>query len=112
VIERGQNLRFALETEQTVFILGEERREDLDRDVAIELAVARAVHLAHATAAKEIDDRIRAKLPPDEGRRLFRGSQQRNCRRAQKLIRRGLTGEERFDFAAQLAVARTGLGDE
>ena len=41
MIERGERLRFALEARQPIGICGEQVRQDLERDVAIEL-VSRA----------------------------------------------------------------------
>ena len=40
----------------------EVRREDLDRDVAPQLAVARAIDLAHAAGAERREDRVWAEL--------------------------------------------------
>ncbi len=47
MVERGQQPRLALEAGEPVRIGREEARQDLDRDVAPELRVAGAVHLAH-----------------------------------------------------------------
>ena len=47
MVERGEELRVALETSETVNVGGEELRQDFQRDVATELRVARAVDLAH-----------------------------------------------------------------
>ena len=112
MVEGRENPGFALEADQTVRVLGEERREDLDRHVAIELAVARAVDIAHPATAKEVHDRIRAELPADERRSLLCCSHQRNRRPAQESVRRGLARQERLDFFTQLAIAGTRLADE
>ena len=52
MIERGEHLRFALEPREPSGIARERLRQDLDRDLAIELGVARAVDLAHAAGAE------------------------------------------------------------
>jgi hypothetical protein len=56
VIERCERLRFALESRQPLRIVCERFGEDLQRDVAIELRVPRAIHLAHTTRAERGDD--------------------------------------------------------
>ena len=53
MIERREHLRFALEPRQPIGIGRERVRQDLDRDVAIQLRVAGAIHLAHAAAPQE-----------------------------------------------------------
>ena len=60
MIERGQRLRFAREAGESIMIGGERVRQDLQGDVAIELRVASAIHLAHATGANGRDDLVRA----------------------------------------------------
>ena len=58
--ERGHRLRFTLESRQALGIRGEQFRQDLDRDVAIELVIARPIHLSHATGADGAEDFVRA----------------------------------------------------
>ena len=60
VVQRGQHLRFALETGEAIRIAGEGVRQDLQRDVAIQLGIARAIHLAHAAGAEGGEDFVRA----------------------------------------------------
>ncbi len=62
MIERGQNLRLALEAGQPVAIEREELGEDLERDVAIERCVAGAIHLAHAARAERREDLVGTEL--------------------------------------------------
>ena len=57
MIERGEHAGFALEAGQPIGVRGEQRRQDLDRDVASELRVARAVDLAHPAGAHQLHDR-------------------------------------------------------
>jgi hypothetical protein len=54
--ERREHLRFALEARHPELVVGEDIAEDLQRDVASELGIARAVHLAHAPRAEGGDD--------------------------------------------------------
>ena len=56
VVERGEHLRLAAEARQAIGIGGEELGQDFDRDVAIELRVARAIHLAHAARTQRFED--------------------------------------------------------
>ena len=51
MIQRRERLRFAREPREPIGIVRERVRQDLDRDVAIQLRVARAIHLAHAAFA-------------------------------------------------------------
>ena len=57
-------MRLARETRAAVRVGGKERRKNLERDVAPQLAVVRAIHLAHAACAHERDDLIRAEMRP------------------------------------------------
>ena len=56
MIQRREHLRFALEPRQAIRIAGKCRRQDLDRDVAIQLRIARAVDLAHPADAEQAVD--------------------------------------------------------
>ena len=51
MIQRRERLRFAREPRQPVGVAGEGVGQDLQRDIAIELRIARAKHLAHAAGA-------------------------------------------------------------
>ena len=51
VVQRRQDLGFPLESREACDISRERRRQDLDRHVAFQLAVARAVDLAHSAFA-------------------------------------------------------------
>ena len=52
MVQRREDLRFAFETGEPIGVVGEGGGQDLDRDVAIELRIARAIDLAHAAGAK------------------------------------------------------------
>ena len=51
MIQRGEDLGFALEARQPIGVVRERFGQDLDRDVAIQLRVARAIDLAHPACA-------------------------------------------------------------
>ena len=59
MIQRGQELRLTLEPREAIGIAGEQVWEDLDRDVAIQLLVAGAIHLSHPAFAELARDSIR-----------------------------------------------------
>jgi hypothetical protein len=58
VVERGQQLGLALEARQALAIGGEKARENLHRDIAIELRVAGPIHLPHAASAYCAEDLV------------------------------------------------------
>ena len=71
----------------------EVRRQDFDRDVAPELAVARAIDLAHAAGAERRDDCVGPELTADHLASFWRPSKvacddRRRC--LEKLRRTGL----------------------
>ena len=59
VVERGDRAGFALEPLAELRVAGEVRRQDLDRDGAIETRVARLVDLAHPARAERRHDFVR-----------------------------------------------------
>ena len=65
VVERAGRLGLVLEAAQPLGVLGEVGVDDLERHIAREPLVARAVDLAHAALAEERDDLVR----PDPGAR-------------------------------------------
>ena len=60
VIERRSELRLALEAREPLGIVRERVGQDLDRDVAAEPRVARAIDLAHAAGAESDKDLVDA----------------------------------------------------
>ena len=60
MVERAARARLVLEAPQALGIARERGGQHLDRDVAAEPRVARAVHLAHPARTKRADDLIRA----------------------------------------------------
>ena len=59
VRERGDSLRFALEALAACRVVGELRRQDLDRDSAIEAPVQRPIDFPHSPGPERRDDFIR-----------------------------------------------------
>ena len=51
VVQRGERLRFAREPGQAIGVVRKRIRQHLQRDIAIELGVAGAPHLAHSAFA-------------------------------------------------------------
>ena len=60
MVERGQHLRFAPEARESIGICGEQIRQQLQRNVAPQLRIAGAIHLAHAAGTERSDNVIRA----------------------------------------------------
>ena len=60
MVQRGEGLGFAREPRQAVGIMRERFGQDLDRDVTIQLRVARAEDLPHAAFADRRDDFVDA----------------------------------------------------
>ena len=58
MIEGRQRLCFAVEACESIGIGRERVRQNLHRDVAIELRIARAVHLAHSSCAQGTENLI------------------------------------------------------
>jgi hypothetical protein len=56
MVQRGEESRLTLESLEPVAISSEDFREDLDRDVATESSVARAIDLAHPARSERADD--------------------------------------------------------
>ena len=58
MVERGDDLRLALET------LAEPLGRDLDGDVTSQAGIPRAIHLAHAAQRQSADDLVGAEFVP------------------------------------------------
>jgi hypothetical protein len=61
MIERREDLRFALKPREAIRIVRQRGREDFDGDVATELRIARAIDLAHPAGADGGEDLVRSK---------------------------------------------------
>ena len=68
MVERRERLRLSREAGEVVGVRREQRRQDLDRDAAIELRVTRAIDLAHAAGAERPGDLV----DPDPGASVHR----------------------------------------
>lgn len=66
MVERGKDLSFALESCEPIGIGGEQFRQHLQCDLALELRVLGAIDLAHAARANEVDDFV----GPNTGTRI------------------------------------------
>ena len=64
MVERGEDLRLALEADEAIAIEREHGRYDLQRDVATKFRVACAIHLTHAAGAEGGEDLVRAEASP------------------------------------------------
>ena len=60
MIERREDLRFTGKARESLRVRSEELGQDFDCHVAIELGVARAIHLAHAAGAEDGEDCVGA----------------------------------------------------
>ena len=58
LFQSSERLRFARKPGEAIRVEREELRQDLDRDVTIELRVVGAIHLTHAARAKQRNDLI------------------------------------------------------
>ena len=66
MIQRSQQPRLALEAREPLAVGRERVGQDLDRDVAPEPRVARAIDLAHAAGTQERDDLVHTQSLTDE----------------------------------------------
>ena len=64
MIERCEELRFALEARDAFGVIGQCRGQQLQRNVAAERGVARAIDLAHAAGAEQRDDLYEPRTVP------------------------------------------------
>ena len=62
MIQRGEHFGLALKPGEPIGVAGELERKDLDRDLALQPRVGRAVDLAHAARAERRHDLVRAEL--------------------------------------------------
>ncbi len=60
MIEGAEHLRLALEPRQSVRVVGQQTRQHLQCDVAIELRVPGPIHLSHAAFANQADNFVGA----------------------------------------------------
>ena len=60
MIQRGQQSGFACEARHAIDVRRERRRQDLQRDVAPQLGVARTIHFAHPAGPEGTEDLVQA----------------------------------------------------
>jgi hypothetical protein len=58
MVHRGQDVSFTLETGEPLAITGHFRRQHLQRDLALEFRISRAIDLTHASRAKGRDNLV------------------------------------------------------
>ena len=113
VIEGREQLRLALETRPTVGIRPDERRQNLDGDIAMQRRIASAIHLTHPAGAERRHDGIRANLPAHR--------REPTCERGRGNVERGCLDEvlsvfrmrqQLFHLPAQCLVFGAGVGEE
>src|SRR5262249_31450385 len=115
MIQRRQHLRLTLESCDTVRIASERFRKYLDRYVTFQPQVARAIDITHAAGADETHNLVIADLSPQPG---LAGDGQRSPRRTfhdrllHEIAHAFFFGQKRFDFTAQIVVARARLVEE
>jgi hypothetical protein len=61
VIERGERLCFTRKSRDAIGVAGKGVGQNLDRDVAIQLRIARALHFAHAAGTERRQNFVRTK---------------------------------------------------
>jgi hypothetical protein len=77
VIERRECLRFARKSRQPMGIGRKDIRQDLDRDVAIQLRITRAMDFAHPACPERAEDLVRTEF---RSRRKHQAVLTRLCR--------------------------------
>ena len=60
MIERRESLRLALETPQAFGVVGKEPRQDFDRNVPLQTAIATTIDFAHATGTDGVCNLVRS----------------------------------------------------
>src|SRR5688572_32046103 len=96
MVELRERARLAQETLGEARLVGGVAGEDLERDVAVELPVARAIDRAHAALAEQRAD---LELRKARGELLGRGRRRAARGRRLRVVRRGLGGDRDLDPA-------------
>ena len=109
MIQRRQQARLAVEAGAPLGIGREEARKDLDRDIAPELRVARAVHLAHAAHAEPREHFVVREAVPDQQRGRGRLGQRG---RRDETSREPVGSQQRLHLTQEFAVASGRLLEE
>jgi hypothetical protein len=72
VIQRGEPFGFSLKSGEAIVIMDERCGQDFQRDITIQLRVARVADLSHAIRAEAGDDLIRSESRAGDKRQLRR----------------------------------------
>jgi hypothetical protein len=111
MVQRRQYVRFMAETRQPIRIVHKCIGQNLERHLARQLCILRAIDLAHAAFADQIDDAIGA--DHRAGREIRRDAERRSSHVHQRAIDqswRARLREQRFDLTSQLGVVTTHAG--
>ena len=114
MIQRREDPRLPLEAREPVRTARERARQDLDRDVAPKLRVARAIDLAHPADAKERLQLIAAERLTGQRRRDRFGDHARRemeRRLGEEFIGHRLV-QQRLDLAPHRRIVGTGIGQK
>jgi hypothetical protein len=119
VAERGQRLRFSLESLLEIGIVSEMPGKKLDGDGATETGIPSLEDFAHPSGAQRLGDLVRTKLIARlqlaidgltaTGGHVSPRRQRRLLRKAPRLF---VCEEERLDFGAQRSIISARLGQE
>ena len=113
MIQRGEQARFPRESGPALRIRGESRGQNLDRHIAPEFGVARAIHLAHAPGAEKRRDLVWSELPAHHiGVRLVRVCHYLGCGTLEEPGRGGLMAQQGVEFLLQRRIPRARILQE
>ena len=108
MVQRGRGASLRVEPAQTIGIRGGFRRQQLQRDVTIQLRVVRLVDFAHGAGADTRHDAIALHGPADQ--RVCRPIDQRRGRRFEKRSRTIVRQEHRIHLLPQWTVGAAHAG--
>ena len=115
VIQLSGRSRFLLESPHPRAVARKRQWQRFDRNVSAESNVARAIHLAHASATQSGQDAVVTHLPADPGVRLLDGHRPPDCFHGRSVDRRvthRFIGEKGFDLPLQGSVTLTRCGQK
>ena len=115
VVERGDDLRFPLESGDALAIEREVAREHLERDVSMKCGVVRTVHLTHAAGSDQCPNLVGAEVASEQftvhvwPRLSCRAVE---CAFFEKPVGRRCPREQSFDCVSQRRVSGAGFLEE
>jgi hypothetical protein len=98
MIQRREDLRFALKPRQAIRIGGEQLRQDLQRNVSVQFCVVRAIDVPHSARAYRCSNLVRTHPRPDQGRRV---RERPHSAVLEKGFGPSVSGEQSRDFLVQ-----------